>query len=905
MDVEAALELADELVLAKTGKHLNDLQSSIFRGAWQSKSFTEIAESYPCNESHAKEVGSQLWKLLSTALGEQVGKKSFKAAVERYWRAQQSGNISSTPDLIADKIQQSELEPNFLGREEAISFALPEKIAPVRNWVGRSQELDDLKVQVLNPQTRAITITAVCVVGLAGIGKTTLASQLMRQLHTEKSPFVAAAWESLRSVTGKPPRFDSIMDSLLLSLSNSKITAATTILDDYFKKTERLVKLLKDKPCLLVLDNVETVLKTKQAKRAGYFADDCAEYAWLFQQLAETEHQSKVIFTSRETLAQLPRGETHTFQLGGLDREAAVKLLESFNLIATSEELAELAKRYDGHPKALEVVAALIRDDVEFQGRVGKFLEDTDWLLVNTLDELIEQVTNRLSDEELRCLSQISVYETPEYALSVAGIAAQMPDMSKRDVKENIIEALKRRQLLDYNRDCESYQMHPLVQEKASNLLNSESTHCTAHRQAYRYFLSIAKPEAEWQEFDDLNPLLRAHYHACQAQEWDEAEAAISRAYEHLRQWGYFDLVIDLYSELIPENWKDGGQLVNSSNKHGEILLRLGNAYDDVSQWKTANNYYQHCLSVAHKIRERKLEASVLCYMGLNNNGAGAGSQETLEYLQNSLAIATEIGEHQIEFKCLEYLGVVCAGIGDYNKATEFTNQSLVVARQTSFEEGEARALGNLGYLYAELGEYTLAIEYMERKLEISTRIEDLKCKENALNGLAGFYNRIGNYQTAIQFAQDGREIARELRDRHTESGAVKELGIAYRGLAEYQKSIDFLQKYLELAREISFQSSEADALYNLGITYRELGELDKVIEHLQSSCRIFNETGNRAKEARALVELAKSSLRSNTVFLENILDYLNQAEQICRELQLPLLTEVQKMKADLQENYR
>ncbi len=826
-------------------------------------------------------------------------------------RIEDSGELSNSQDC------SSKPDTNFVGREEAIArslkskpngiegrhtqgFALPEKLAPVRNWVGRSQELDTLKAQIFDPDTRAITITAVCVVGLAGIGKTTLASQLVRQLSAEKAPFVAAAWESLRSVTGKPPRFDGILDSLLLTLSNSEITPTITILDDYLKKTERLVKLLKDQSCLLVLDNVETVLKTKQAKRAGYFADDCTEYAWLFQQLAETEHQSKVIFTSRETLAQLQRRETHTLRLGGLDQEAAVKLLESFKLTTTSEELAKLAKRYDGHPKALEIVAALIQDDIEFEGRVGKFLEDTNWLLVNTLDELIEQVTNRLSNEELRCLSQISVYETPEYALSVTGIAAQMPEMSKRNVKENIIEALKRRQLLDYNRDNESYQMHPLVQEKASNLLNSESAYHTAHCQAYCYFLGVAKPEAEWKEFDDLKPLLRAHYHACQAQNWDEALAAISLAYEHLRQWGYFEWLIDLYSKLLPDNWQNGEQLVSSSNKHSEILLRLGNAYDDVSQWKTAYNYYQQGLSVARRIRDRKLEASVLCYMGLNNNGAGAGSKETLKYLQESLAIATKIGERQIEFKCLEYLGVICAGTGDYHQATEITNQSLIVARQISFEEGEARALGNLGYLYAEQGKHNLAIKYMEKKLEISTRLRDLKSQTNALNGLAQFYNRTGNYKSAIQFAQDSRTIARDLRDQHTESGALKELGVAYKGLGEYQTSINLLNKYLEIARAIGFRQSEADALYNMGVIYGELGQLEQAIEHLQSSWIIFQENGNRADEARALVELTKSSIRINTVSPEAIQDYLNQADQICKELKLPLLTEVQKMKAKL-----
>lgn len=262
-----------------------------------------------------------------------------------------------------------EPDPKPIAHKQIQSFALPEKIAPVRNWVGRSREIDTLKSQILDPETRAITITAVCLVGLAGIGKTTLASQLVRQLQAENAPFTVAAWEILKSSTGRAPKFDIVINSLLLTLGNGEITPTFIILNDYRQKTDRLVKFLKEKPCLVVLDNVETVLQIGKAKRAGYFADEYAEYAWLFSQIAETEHQSKVLFTSRETLAALSGRETQTLRLGGLDLQAAVQLLESFNLIATPEELAELAQRYDGHPKALEIVAALILNEVEYQER--------------------------------------------------------------------------------------------------------------------------------------------------------------------------------------------------------------------------------------------------------------------------------------------------------------------------------------------------------------------------------------------------------------------------------------------------------------------------------------------------------------------------------------------------------
>ena len=436
--------------------------------------------------------------------------------------------------------------------EPAQTFPLPDKLPPARRWTGRAQELETLKAHILDAHPGE-NPTAICIVGFTGTGKTALANQLIRQLHTEKAPFAAAAWATLRSRTGKPLPFDTIADSLSLALSStdppnpSELPTVGGIeagspQDNCLKKTEHLLKLLKEKPCLVVFDGVETLLKTGQAGGAGYFAEDCAECAWLFQHLTETEHQSKIIFTSRETLAELHLRETRTLTLTGLDAEAAVALLQTFHLTATPTELHELQARYRGHPKALELVAALIRDDSEYQGRVGRFLQDRNWLLTHDIESILDEGMERLSDEERTCLCRLSVYQTSEYPLTIAGIAAQMPEVSRYDLKENILLALKRRQLLEYDTQRESYQLHPLIREKAGHILykNAEDFR-TAHRQAYRYFSTLPlKPQQSAQEsILNLKPAIRAHYHASQAEDWQEADRTIAWMDECLRRWGY------------------------------------------------------------------------------------------------------------------------------------------------------------------------------------------------------------------------------------------------------------------------------------------------------------------------------------------------------------------------------
>ena len=83
MNLKEMLKLADEIVFAKTGQHLDDLQDAILRGTLQRETYKQIAKDFECSESRVREVGSKLWQILSEELGEDVSKTNFRAAIER------------------------------------------------------------------------------------------------------------------------------------------------------------------------------------------------------------------------------------------------------------------------------------------------------------------------------------------------------------------------------------------------------------------------------------------------------------------------------------------------------------------------------------------------------------------------------------------------------------------------------------------------------------------------------------------------------------------------------------------------------------------------------------------------------------------------------------------------------
>lgn len=695
----------------------------------------------------------------------------------------------------------------------------------------------------------------------------------------------------MRSATGIAPSFDWIVDSLLFTLSSGAISSATTVQDDYLKKTARLIELLKKQHCLIVLDNVETILQTGQANRAGYFAASSPEYAWLFKQLAETEHESKVIFTCRENLAELPCCATKTISLGGLDIDAAVSLLQSFDLSATQSELTALAESYQGHPKALEIVAALIRDDSEFTGNVGRFLRDRNWLLIRDIENLIDEALIRLSEPEKTCLLRISVCQLSEYPLTFALIAAQMPELSEYDLKKNVILALKRRQFLDYDRQIESYQLHPLIQEKAYRLLcqNLENFR-TANQEAYRYFLNIPlKPKTEWKSIHYIKPLLLAHYHACQAEDWDEAAIAISDACESMRYWSHFKLLMYLYGKLIPFDWKKGGQLVTSTATHIDILCQLGFVYQSIKQYEIASEYLQQALSIARKNENKKAEIMTLFYLSRGNNSLES-CQNAIKYLQDFLAIFIEIEEHEMEYKVLSFMGYINYYKDNYDLTIAHFNQSLKIACKNSFIEGQALALDNLANTYIGLKKYDLAINYFNQYIAIiSQKQEQIKCATYLWATLGHFCANIHQYKRVITWVQEPLKSFINWANRREDIYQIEGLVTAYNGLEEHQIFFDILSECIKLESDGNSRN-KADRVYKMGQKFQNIREFEQAIENIQTSEMLTNNIDNNTGDDRwdtlkLLIELTKTLLRCRISIQPMILYYLNQAEEICKEL--------------------
>ena len=303
---------------------------------------------------------------------------------------------------------------------------------------GRTQEIEQLQTWLNGARCRLIAV-----LGMGGIGKTSLTAKVLQAVQGE---FERIIWRSLRNA----PPLQTILGELVPFLSNQQDTACSI---------PRLMHWLRESRCLIVLDNLETILK--EGERAGQFRDTYQNYADLIRVVAQANHQSCFVITSREKPAEISaldglNNTVQSLQLGG-SPEAALALLEASSLQGTQEQKASLGQRYGYSPLALQIVGGSIRD--VFDGDISLFLEE-DTLLFNGAKKLLDIQFERL----------IPLEKTVMYWLAInrewTSLSELMSDIYPRCNKSKLLEAiesLRWRSLIE--RRSNTYTQQPVVME--------------------------------------------------------------------------------------------------------------------------------------------------------------------------------------------------------------------------------------------------------------------------------------------------------------------------------------------------------------------------------------------------------------------------------------------------------
>ncbi len=411
MDVNRAIAIIESILAPKS---LNHVQIEIVRGAIDGSSYQQIVDTTKVDtlaSQQARETGletidsgkykigyvkttaAQLWQLLSQRLDRKVSKDNLAAML--LWYVKQSAatamesQIEIGEDLPRRDIQQSRvnlsLDDDFYGRTEEIVI--------LTNWC-------------VVERCRLILL-----IGMGGIGKTTLAGEIATQLS---SKFDRIIWRSLVNA----PSIRLLCVDLLQSLSPQSLV---DLPDTLGGQIELLIASLRQDRCLLIFDNVESILAGQV--QCGQYLADYDGYNRLFRAIGELPHHSCAILTSREKPHTITRLEivnpqlVKSLNIDGMTPTAAHQLVQSHGCPELPDWMwQEVHAHYDGNPLALKIATIAA---VEMTGGLEeKMLElyplmKSGKLKFQSIDDSLNRQFDRLSEIEQQLVYWLAIKREP------------------------------------------------------------------------------------------------------------------------------------------------------------------------------------------------------------------------------------------------------------------------------------------------------------------------------------------------------------------------------------------------------------------------------------------------------------------------------------------------------------
>ena len=413
MDVNRAIAVIESIVAPKS---LNHIQIEIVRGVIAGSSYQQIVDTTKVDTlasqqaratevetidsgkykvSYVKTTAAQLWQLLTQRLDlqEKVTKDNLAAVL--LWYDKQS----AARGLVHSQNQSGADLSHSGSQESRVNFGL------AGDFYGRTAEIATLTHWCVVERCRLILL-----IGMGGLGKTTIAGEIATQLSGK---FDRIIWRSLVNT----PSIKVLCLDLLQALSPQ---ALVDVPDSLGRQIELLITLLRQNRCLLIFDNVESILAGQV--QCGQYLADYDGYDQLFRAIGGLPHQSCAILTSREKPHTIARLEivnpqlVKSLNIGGMAPTAAHEFVQSHGCPQLPEWMwQEVHAHYNGNPLALKIATIAA---VEMTGGGEKMLElyplmKEGKLRFQSIDDSLTRQFDRLSEIEQQLVYWLAIEREP------------------------------------------------------------------------------------------------------------------------------------------------------------------------------------------------------------------------------------------------------------------------------------------------------------------------------------------------------------------------------------------------------------------------------------------------------------------------------------------------------------
>ncbi|MCX4094474.1 tetratricopeptide repeat protein [Nocardia sp. alder85J] len=756
------------------------------------------------------------------------------------------------------------------------------------DFVGRRRELRTLPAVLAGNRYAGIVLH-----GLGGIGKTTLATQLLhRQQH---SPLVVVATGELNpdtllaAIAARVSRFHTIETG---TVPDPRVPAAlqyVTRVDQPW--TERLAVLREYVfdvlPILVVLDNFEDNLTP------GTHTITDASLADLLAAWVTDPGRSRLLVTCRYPLS-LP-GQAHGRLLAQV--VGPMTQAETFKLIWSLPELdrlddAELERVWrlvGGHPRSLEYLDALLGNKIaryrDITARLTTALAahpaTQPALTSTTLDVAVATAVTLIADDILltdlfdqltpaaqQLLIGAAVYREPIdhtgllYQIGVDDPTAEwIPD--RQQAGERITTILTGHGIDPTAGDFHLDRLPPDVLTDITPDLD----------------LLTADPRPPVSTDADLPALVdelwshslisidpgrqRVFVHRSTATALTAILTHRGRAGEHAtahtRAARYWTWRVDVWPQDLDADLHDRLEARHHHLAAGDIPAAITITEAICTRLDTIGAWDHETILIHHTLTQLPPEspdrAPWYHQLGILAQARGDYGEADRRY-QQALTIFEELGDRVGMASSYGQLGILAQARGDYAEAERRYQQALTLLEELGDRARMATSYHQLGILAQRRGDYPEA----ERRYQQSLTIEE---ELGNRVGMASSYGQLGilaqdrgDYPEAERRYQQALTIFEELGNRAGTATGYHQLGRLAQARGDYAEAERRYQQSLTINEELGNRAGTASSYHQLGILAQERGDYPEAERRYQQSLTIKEELGNRAGTANSYGQL-------------------------------------------------
>lgn len=717
----------------------------------------------------------------------------------------------------------------------------PPEQPPVAHLItGRQRELIYFEGKLKTAHLAVIT-------GMPGVGKTSLAITLIRQMGwAEDKTF----WYTFRGAEG----IDDIVwrltnflawysnDTFLRILQGSNPPPAAVLFD-------ALLHTIHGKGYLLCFDDF-------------HLADELAEQ--LFNKSLQTRLNrggidAVIISRTMPNMLRLARYEP----LSGLSHMETQNLLLQHGISLSDELTASLYALTQGNPQLLVLAIDTLKHGGNLAKLIARILET-----INIENYILTEVDDNITTEEREVMKATSVLMNyPGTRAAIEAIAA------KGNVWKTLNGLYSRHLLLVHNELPErQYSQHATVQTFYYNLLDRSELQAMHQRAGEYYEVSEKESLKAALHFERAEVYIRAaqlvvgeksaqlihqgHAHAV-VQLLERLVDTYGTALETAGLWlsicetrgmiyraqGIFQKTIEMFQIVLTRT--------QTVEEKARILYELGTSYEAWGKFEEAHAHHLQSLELYRNLSD-------LTGLAKAHSGIGWACYElgqfivAREHFEISLQLAKQAKVEQQIGRAEIGLGLVAWREGKLTEAQARFEQSRQRLHQLGELASEAAAISNLGLIQDELGQREQARILWEEAIEIFDRTGRIDNLLITYCNLGESYFDTGDYKAAANYQEEAVRIAQSTENTVMLSYATARLAEAQLALGDKSGALQLGQRALQIAQTHHHRAELGVSYRVLGDTWLALDDLSQAHACLEQSLPILQETSQRKDLAKA-----------------------------------------------------